>query len=76
MNLVTHQVKPVWLIRVNDVKVSAYICSKGMEVRLWRRVDDLVVELLLPDEPPCLQRNLVTVAASRGARRICLTAVL
>lgn len=29
-----------------------------MKVRLWRRVNNLVVELLLPDQPPRLWRNI------------------
>lgn len=31
------------------------ICREGMKVRLWRAVNNLVVELLLPNLPPCLQ---------------------
>lgn len=31
------------------------ICSEGMKVRLWRGVNYLVVELLLPNLPPHLQ---------------------
>lgn len=31
------------------------MCSKGMKERLWRGVNNLVVELLLPNQPPCLQ---------------------
>lgn len=39
---------------------SAYVCSKGVEVGPWRGVEELVVELLLPDEPPCLRRTYMS----------------
>lgn len=66
MSSVTRKQKPVWLTGAEGSKASAHIRSKGVKVRLWRGVEQLVVELLLPDEPACLWRTLVNVAASRG----------
>lgn len=41
------------------MKASAYICSKGVEILLRRGVDELVVQLLFPDELPRLRTTVV-----------------